>query len=89
MAHAISLARAALAPAILWSALQGSGRLACLSRASTTGRPIVRLGTKWLSMTSTCSQSAAAATVAASSASLAKSEARMLGEICMLITGRV
>jgi len=31
MAHAISLARAALAPGILWAALQGSGRLACLA----------------------------------------------------------
>src|SRR5207248_9749934 len=30
MAHAISLARFALAPGILWAALQGSGRLACL-----------------------------------------------------------
>ena len=31
MAHAISLARVALAPGILWAALQGSGRLACLA----------------------------------------------------------
>src|SRR3954451_22846889 len=52
---------------------------------STTGSPIVRLGTKCASMTSTCSQSApspgAPRTAAASSARRAKSEARMLGAI--------
>src|SRR5712692_3969761 len=37
-------------------------------------------------MTSTCSQSATAATAAASSASLAKSAARMLGAICTVIS---
>src|SRR5215204_6383246 len=42
--------------------------------------PSVRLGTKWLSITSTCSQSALE-TAAASSASLAKSADRMLGAI--------
>ena len=54
--------------------------MACLSSDSTTGRPRVRFGTKWLSMTSTCSQSAVA-TAAASSASRAKSADKMLGEI--------
>ena len=60
---------------------QSSGSVACLSRAWTTGRPSVKFGTKWLSMTSTCSQSATAATAAASSASRAKSADKMLGEI--------
>ena len=57
------------------------GSVACLSSASTTGRPSVRFGTKWLSITSTCSQSATPETAAASSASRAKSADRMLGEI--------
>jgi hypothetical protein len=57
------------------------GSVVCLSSDSTTGRPRVRFGTKWLSMTSTCSQSATLATAAASSASRAKSADRMLGEI--------
>jgi hypothetical protein len=48
--------------------------------ASTTGRPSVRFGTKWLSITSTWSQSALE-TLSASEARLAKSEASMLGEI--------
>ena len=60
---------------------QSSGSVACLSSDSTTGRPRVRFGTKWLSMTSTCSQSAVAATAAASSASRAKSADKTLGEI--------
>ena len=60
---------------------QSTGRVACLSSARTTGRPRVRFGTKWLSMTSTCSQSAAGATAAASSASRAKSADKTLGEI--------
>jgi hypothetical protein len=60
---------------------QSSGSVACLSSDSTTGRPMVRFGTKWLSMTSTCSQSAVAATAAASSASRAKSADKTLGEI--------
>src|ERR1700712_5659723 len=50
------------------------------SRLSTTGRPRVRFGTKWLSITSTCSQSAPL-TAAVSSASLAKSAARIDGAI--------
>src|ERR1700733_5875 len=58
------------------------GSAACLSSASTTGRPRVRFGTKWLSITSTCSQSAVSSTALASSASRAKSADRMLGEIC-------
>src|SRR3954453_940223 len=59
---------------------QSRGRSLTLPSASTTGTPSVRLGTKWLSITSTCSQSARE-TRAASSASRAKSEDRMLGEI--------
>src|SRR5918994_790040 len=52
---------------------------------STTGRPRVRLGTKWLSMTSTCAQSAVA--MAPSSRSrLAKSADRIDGEICTRAT---
>src|SRR3954462_7163237 len=51
-----------------------------LSRLSTTGRPMVRFGTKWPSITSTCSQSAPC-TAAASSASRAKSAARIDGAI--------
>src|SRR5882757_955236 len=50
------------------------------SRLSTTGRPRVRFGTKWLSITSTCSQSAPL-TAAVSSASRAKSAARIDGAI--------
>ena len=50
------------------------------SRLSTTGRPSVRFGTKWLSITSTCSQSAPL-TAAASSASREKSAARIDGAI--------
>jgi hypothetical protein len=60
---------------------QSTGMATCLSSDSTTGRPSVRFGTKWLSITSTCSQSAAGATAAASSASRAKSADKMLGEI--------
>src|SRR6476619_1451460 len=51
-----------------------------LSNASTTGSPMVRLGTKWLSITSTCNQSAPV-TAAASSPSSAKSAARIDGAI--------
>ena len=50
------------------------------SRLSTTGSPRVRFGTKWLSITSTCNQSEPA-TAAASSASRAKSAARIDGAI--------
>ena len=50
------------------------------SNDSTTGSPRVRFGTKWLSITSTCSQSAPV-TTAASSASRAKSAARIDGAI--------
>src|SRR3954452_12863600 len=49
-------------------------------RLSTTGSPIVRFGTKWPSITSTCNQSAPF-TAAASSASRAKSAARIDGAI--------
>ena len=52
-----------------------------LTSDSTTGSPSVRFGTKWLSMTSTCAQSASAIR-ASSSARRAKSAVRMLGEIC-------
>jgi hypothetical protein len=51
------------------------------SSASTTGSPSVRLGTKWLSMTSTWAQSALL-TDSSSACRLAKSADRMLGEIC-------
>ncbi len=61
---------------------QSTGVETAFSSASTTGRPRVRLGTKWLSITSTCNQSAAPATLAASSARRAKSADKMLGEIC-------
>src|SRR6476646_2688482 len=51
------------------------------SSASTTGSPRVKFGTKWLSMTSTCAQSALE--MAPSSRSrLAKSADRIDGEIC-------
>src|SRR5450755_3221055 len=50
------------------------------SKDCTIGSPSVRFGTKWLSMTSTCSQSAPV-TAAASSARWAKSADRMLGAI--------
>src|ERR1700742_101523 len=50
------------------------------NRLSTTGSPIVRFGTKWASITSTCSQSAPL-TTAASSANRAKSAARIDGAI--------
>ena len=35
-----------------------SGRSVALARLSNTGSPMVRFGTKWLSITSTCTQSA-------------------------------
>lgn len=55
----------------------------CRRRHATTGAPSVRLGTKWPSMTSTCSQSAPAATMRAVSAanedrSAASSEGLMM-----------
>ena len=53
------------------------------SSASTTGSPSVRFGTKWLSITSTCSQSALPATRSHSRARSAKSAERMLGAIWM------
>src|SRR5664279_5324342 len=49
--------------------------------ASTTGRPRVRLGTKWASITSTWAQSALPIRLSSRSR-FAKSLARMLGEIC-------
>ena len=51
-----------------------------LPSASTTGSPSVRFGTKWLSMTSTWSQSALEIR-SASVARWAKSQASRLGEI--------
>ena len=53
-----------------------------LASASTIVGPKVRLGTKWLSMTSTCTQSALPIR-ATSSPSRAKSADRMLGVIWM------
>src|SRR6266540_2593776 len=58
---------------------QSNGRVVALRRLCTTGNPMVRFGTKWLSITSMCSQSAAPSTARASSARWAKSAARMLG----------
>ena len=68
----------------------GSSIIRCASRgtsvqrvsASTMVGPKVRLGTKWLSMTSTCTQSALPIR-ATSSPSRAKSALRMLGVIWM------
>src|SRR5690606_14809335 len=60
---------------------QSSGVSVARASDSTTGTPRVRLGTKWLSMTSTWSQSAPR-TASASAARLAKSADRMLGLIC-------
>ncbi len=60
---------------------QSSGRAETLRSDSTTGSPSVRFGTKWLSITSTCTQSADWDTEATSSASRAKSELRIDGEI--------
>src|SRR3977135_3574748 len=57
---------------------QSIGMSVLFSKASTTGSPMVRLGTKWLSITSTCSQSAPV-TASASSPSSAKSAARIDG----------
>ena len=59
---------------------QSSGWSAAFASDSTIGIPSVRFGTKWLSITSTCSQSALD-TAAASSARWAKSAVRMLGAI--------
>src|SRR2546423_273929 len=47
--------------------------------AATTGGPMVRLGTKWPSITSTCSKSACGATASMASASAAKSADRIEG----------
>ena len=64
---------------------QSSGVVVAFNSASTTGRPRVRLGTKWASITSTCSQSAPAPgsppTIRASSPRRAKSAASKLGAI--------
>src|SRR6185295_2589571 len=60
--------------------LQSIGVDDAFPSASTIGSPRVRFGTKWLSITSTCSQSACEIR-AASEARLAKSDASMLGEI--------
>ena len=60
---------------------QSSGVSVARASASTTGTPSVRFGTKWLSITSTWSQSAPS-TAFASSARRAKSADRMLGLIC-------
>ena len=68
---------------------QSTGVVTAASSASTTGSPSVRFGTKWLSMTSTCSQSAVPATRAHSSARRAKSADRMLGEIWTLMRRRL
>src|SRR3954447_21898298 len=57
---------------------QSIGMSVLFSNASTTGSPMVRFGTKWLSITSTCSQSAPV-TAATSSPSSAKSAARIDG----------
>jgi hypothetical protein len=54
--------------------------------ASTMVGPKVRLGTKWLSMTSTCTQSAPVMR-STSSPSAAKSALRMLGVIWMATVG--
>jgi len=59
---------------------QSRGIVVALRRLCTTGKPIVKLGTKCASMTSTCSQSALR-TAPASSPSRAKSADRMLGAI--------
>src|SRR5512139_2413821 len=61
---------------------QSSGVSVAFASASTTGMPSVRFGTKWLSMTSTWSQSA----LETRRASVAKSEASMLGEIWIPMT---
>ena len=56
------------------------GIVTCGRIAFTTTGPMVMLGTKWPSITSTCSQSApAASTARASSPSLAKSADRIEG----------
>src|SRR4051795_4724955 len=49
--------------------------------AATTGGPIVRFGTKWPSITSTCSRSASGATASMASARAAKSADRIDGAI--------
>src|SRR2546427_532402 len=65
-----------------------SGRAVTLRRASTMGGPMVRFGTKWPSMTSTCTRSApACSTAAISSAKCAKSDDRMEGAIRTLGIG--
>src|SRR4051794_41117495 len=56
-----------------------NGIAVVLRRLCTTGRPIVRFGTKWLSITSTCTQSAAPSMACTAVARCAKSAARMLG----------
>ena len=58
------------------------GCFTCLSSDSTTGSPSVRFGTKWLSITSTWSQSAEES-LRHSSASTAKSLVKILGDICI------
>src|SRR4030095_9299699 len=59
-----------------------SGLRATFLSASTTGMPMVRFGTKWPSMTSTCSQSApASSTLRTSSARRTKSADRSEGAI--------
>src|SRR5690625_5291138 len=55
---------------------------------STTGRPTVRLGTKWLSMTSTCTR-AAVEMRASSPVRSAKSALRMLGVMRTATTSRL
>src|SRR3954454_10127989 len=49
--------------------------------AATTGGPMVRVGTKWPSMTSTCSRSASAGTLAMAAPRAAKSAERREGAI--------
>ena len=63
-----------------------SGTSVARASASTIVGPNVRLGTKWLSITSTCTQSALGIR-ATSAPSEAKSAFRMLGVICGVMRG--
>src|SRR5688572_29236422 len=66
-----------------------NGSLVTARRLCTTGSPIVRLGTKWLSITSMCNQSASCSTRWASSPRWAKSAASRLGATIGAVTGSV
>src|SRR5262245_18897219 len=59
---------------------QSRNRSVCFRSACTTGGPIVRLGTKWPSITSTWSRSASAATRSTSLPRQAKSAERIDGD---------